>query len=203
VLRTDRPRRADYFGLLRDLWAPVDGWWQDQGAAEAGAAADRVRRDLDRGLPWQQQLVTDGCDLVVDLLPQMEQSQLAGRPVVLAVCSLFGKLLYLDLPDCVLLGVGARHSTSRLRAEPVARRLRVLADPTRLAILDHLAHGPASVGDLARAFGLAQPTVSAHVKQMRDGGLVTAQRRGSRLELSVDRAAVAALAGDLSSLVDD
>ncbi len=73
------------------------------------------------------------------------------------------------------MGLGAELGElgARARTEELARRIRVLADPTRLAILDHLRTGPRSVGDLATDFGLAQPTVSAHVKQLRQARLVT------------------------------
>jgi DNA-binding transcriptional ArsR family regulator len=125
------------------------------------------------------------------------------EPVVLAVCALFGKGLYFDLPRCQLIGLGAGLGElgARARTEELARRIRVLADPTRLAILDHLRTGPRSIGDLAVDFGLAQPTVSAHVKQLRQAGLVTAARNGSRLELSVNPETLRALASELTTVV--
>ena len=49
-------------------------------------------------------------------------------------------------------------------------------------------------------FALAQPTVSAHVKQLRQAGLVTATRTGSRLELSVNTEALATLTGELNAM---
>jgi DNA-binding transcriptional ArsR family regulator len=78
---------------------------------------------------------------------------------------------------------------------------RVLADPTRLAILDHLADGASSVGEIAQSFSLAQPTVSTHVKHLRDAGLVTSNRRGTRVEVSVNQDAVQAVASELGSLL--
>jgi ArsR family transcriptional regulator len=50
-------------------------------------------------------------------------------------------------------------------------------------------------------FDLAQPTISAHVKQLRQAGLVTATRQGPRLELSVNSEALQALASELSDAV--
>ena len=70
---------------------------------------------------------------------------------------------------------------SRPRAVPgpqsLARRLKTLADPTRLGMVDHLVQGPSTVSELARHFGIAQPTASNHVKLLRDAGLVTDVRR--------------------------
>src|SRR3954447_6104569 len=60
-----------------------------------------------------------------------------------------------------------------------------LADPTRRAILARLAHGEATVAELAEPFGLRQPTISKHLKILEEAGFVThsrdAQRRPRRL----------------------
>ncbi len=60
-----------------------------------------------------------------------------------------------------------------------------LADPTRRAILSRLARGEATVNELVAPFGLAQPTISKHLKVLESAGLVTrgrdAQRRPVRL----------------------
>ena len=55
---------------------------------------------------------------------------------------------------------------------------RSLADPTRLAIVQHLALGEHRVVDLMAHLGLAQSTVSGHLSCLRDCGLVTARAQG-------------------------
>lgn len=61
-----------------------------------------------------------------------------------------------------------------------------LADPTRRAILSHLAQGEASVTELAKPFDLSLPGVSKHLKVLQRAGLITqgrnAQWRPCRLE---------------------
>jgi DNA-binding transcriptional ArsR family regulator len=61
-----------------------------------------------------------------------------------------------------------------------------LADPTRRAILTHLAAGEATVGQLAEPFALTQQAVSKHIKVLEHAGLVSrsrvAQARPCRLE---------------------
>ena len=61
-----------------------------------------------------------------------------------------------------------------------------LADPTRRAILSRLAHGPATVNELAEPFAMTLPSVSRHVKVLEEAGLVSksreAQFRSCRLE---------------------
>lgn len=53
-----------------------------------------------------------------------------------------------------------------------------LADPNRILILYTLAEGPLNVSDLAEHLDLAQPTVSRHLKVLRERGMVSAQRGG-------------------------
>ena len=53
-----------------------------------------------------------------------------------------------------------------------------LADPTRLAIVRHLAGGEHRVVDLTTHLGLAQSTVSGHLACLRDCGLVAARPEG-------------------------
>ena len=65
-------------------------------------------------------------------------------------------------------------------AEDLAATFKALADPTRVAIISRLASGEACcVCDLTGAFDLSQPTVSHHLRILRDAGLVEAERRGT------------------------
>ena len=66
------------------------------------------------------------------------------------------------------------------QADDLARTLKVLADPARLRIVSILAAsgGEVCVCDLTEPLDLSQPTVSHHVKQLRDAGFITSERRG-------------------------
>jgi ArsR family transcriptional regulator len=65
-------------------------------------------------------------------------------------------------------------------AESLAARFRALADPTRVAIVNRLAaSAECCVCDLNAAFDLSQPTISHHLKVLRDAGLVESSRRGT------------------------
>lgn len=54
-----------------------------------------------------------------------------------------------------------------------------LADPKRILILYALAEGPRRVTDLADTLGIPQPTVSHHLRILRERGLVTAEQEGT------------------------
>ena len=56
-----------------------------------------------------------------------------------------------------------------------------LADPTRILILYLLADSPRYVSELADALDVKQPTVSHHLKVLRERGLVTTTREGNAI----------------------
>jgi ArsR family transcriptional regulator, arsenate/arsenite/antimonite-responsive transcriptional repressor len=62
----------------------------------------------------------------------------------------------------------------------LAARFKALADPTRVAIVNRLATADeCCVCDLTGAFELSQPTISHHLKVLREAGLVESSRRGT------------------------
>src|SRR5689334_13645020 len=65
-------------------------------------------------------------------------------------------------------------------AERLAETFKALADPTRVAIVNRLsAADTVCVCDLTAAFNLSQPTISHHLRILRDAGLVESERRGT------------------------
>ena len=60
-----------------------------------------------------------------------------------------------------------------------------LADPTRLILLYSLADGPRNVTELTQELNLPQPTISRHLKNLRDRGLVIAKRQGMTVQYSL------------------
>ena len=75
-------------------------------------------------------------------------------------------------PDTLPLPEPARHE--------LAARFKALADPTRVAIVNCLAAADeVCVCDLNARFELSQPTISHHLKILREAGLVDSTRRGT------------------------
>ena len=69
----------------------------------------------------------------------------------------------------------------------------VLADPTRRAIAECLAKGPAPVGQIAKGLPVSRPAVSQHLKVLSDAGLVTATANGTLRIYRLEPAAIASL----------
>lgn len=86
------------------------------------------------------------------------------------------------------------------QATTLALRFKALGDPGRLRLLSLIAaheSGEACVCDLTGPLGLSQPTVSHHLKVLREAGLVSGERRGTWVHYSVEPGALAHLAGVL------
>jgi DNA-binding transcriptional ArsR family regulator len=58
--------------------------------------------------------------------------------------------------------------------------MNALGDPTRRAIFERLAGGPRAVGALAEGLPVSRPAVSQHLRVLKDAGLVTERRDGTR-----------------------
>lgn len=67
------------------------------------------------------------------------------------------------------------------RAATTSDTFNAIAEPRRRDILDYLAPRERAVGDIVIALGLAQPSVSKHLRVLRDVGLVDVRRDGRQI----------------------
>ena len=87
-------------------------------------------------------------------------------------------------------------------AVELARRFAALADPVRLRLLSLLAtsdDGAVCACDLVEPVGKSQPTVSHHLKILREAGLVTSEKRGTNVWYAAVPAALEQLRDALSA----
>jgi DNA-binding transcriptional ArsR family regulator len=188
ALRRDPELRRRYNGLLRRAWELLRPAWEATGREVVQRACADWTQRLRRGTDYR------------DLLPGRHVAHSAGqealltqRPRIVLSPMYFVKAggFVIDMTSYVHIGGSARPADAeRLRrqeSELIASRLKVLSDGTRVALLRELALEPASVMDLARRFRLAQPTVSNHVRLLRDAGLLESRKDGARVLYSAPR----------------
>jgi DNA-binding transcriptional ArsR family regulator len=201
LLRSSPDLLQSYLELLQEVWGPINDMWQ-QALPVIEEAGRLVVAQYERGQSLET-LITAGCDILEERMPEVVTSIEAGKPLLFVPCLFFGTNMYLEFSNLIVIGTGVGQGdvVARARTESVARRLKAVADPTRLALLHSLATAPSTVGELALLFRLAQPTVSMHVKVLRESGLVRSERQGGRMRLSADAAAVEELLGELSRVV--
>jgi ArsR family transcriptional regulator, arsenate/arsenite/antimonite-responsive transcriptional repressor len=118
--------------------------------------------------------------MVVDLELSPKQKRPAGEPCCEPV-------VYPDI--------------ERRHAERMAAIAKALGDPVRLQLVDVLRKhaGKVCVCELVPLFDLSQPTVSHHLKVLREAGLVGSERRGLWAYYYVEPRALEELSGWLSS----
>jgi ArsR family transcriptional regulator, arsenate/arsenite/antimonite-responsive transcriptional repressor len=76
----------------------------------------------------------------------------------------------------------AREPLAEDQAVELSKLFKAMADPVRLRLLSLIAShagGEACVCDLTAAFDLTGPTISHHLKVLRESGLITGERRGT------------------------
>jgi len=77
--------------------------------------------------------------------------------------------------------------------EAYGSAIAALADPTRRAIFERLREGPLAVGELARGLPVSRPAVSQHLRVLKEAGLVSERRNGTRRLYRIEPDGIAAL----------
>jgi DNA-binding transcriptional ArsR family regulator len=201
-LGRDADLRKRYVAVLSDLWKAAAGRFGDQADAEATAVT------------WRERLAAGASP--VDLL---SEKHVARRPewarairdaardgtlvMTPVLCCRGGHIVSSGGVLSIAAPADAQDSLSvrRFYASEVASRLKVLSDPTRVTLLSQLACDPMSVTELARLYDLAQPTVSIHVRQLREAGLVESKKVGGRTIYSVPHDRVQQLLDETGDLL--
>ncbi|MQM26984.1 ArsR/SmtB family transcription factor [Glycomyces albidus] len=104
-----------------------------------------------------------------------------------------------ELEDCRVPLVAEPLTASQ--AERLAPSFKALGDPVRLRLLSLIAShagGEVCVCDLTEAFDLTAPTISHHLKVLKEIGLVTSERRGTWVYYRAEPAALELLSTVLS-----
>lgn len=198
-LRVDSHRRQNYVALLREVWAVLQPEGERKLMAGQRAATELTSRLA--SMPWREAIpdwAICWCTISEPLLdPAAERGELVVVPMYITDR---GKFIF-ALPDVTLLGFvpGERppdFKIARDTAEAIAARHKVVSDPTRLQLLGSLVKRGATVGELADMYELSQPTVSVHMKQLREAGLVRSVRDGAQVMYRTDAARLREILGD-------
>ncbi len=180
-LREDPELRARYRELLVDAWATVDETWEATGAAAVQAALRQWPVRVERASSVLDALPRG--HITHKYLPLLQAAERRGE-IVITPLYFAGMGHLIELPGMLLIGVGVvernRLAHRRKAAEGMVNRLKVLTDPTRVLIVMLHSTQAMSIGDLVEELGLSQPTISVHVRQLRDAGLLDVRRDGGR-----------------------
>ncbi len=115
---------------------------------------------------------------------------------------------YLPLDDATACAYAPviREPLSISAAADIAAKLKALSDPVRLRLFSLVAShagGEACVCDISGDFDVTQPTISHHLKVLKDAGLLASERRGSWVYYSVRTETLMTLSSVLSIVAAD
>jgi ArsR family transcriptional regulator len=203
-LRQDAEARHLYREILQEVWQPASDAWERRGHARVVKACADWRARLDTGAGIEE--------LVPPRHPLTRAEQLGFEDLLthrmefavspLHFCMSGGHVA--DLGDFVHIAVPASdlHPVRKVRdAAFVADRLRVLAEPTRVHILIQLFSAPAGVMEVARVLRMSQPTVSGHLKVLRNASLIQPRKVGARTVFMASRKRVERLLEDARATI--
>jgi DNA-binding transcriptional ArsR family regulator len=81
--------------------------------------------------------------------------------------------------------MGVPHALTDDLVGLIAERFRVLSEPTRIKLLDHLREGEATVVELTEAIGTTQQNLSKHLGVLHRAGVVARRRQGNFVYYSI------------------
>lgn len=86
------------------------------------------------------------------------------------------------------MGVTQSHLFTEEQNE-IAQLAKAIAHPARIAILQHLIKSKSCInGDLVLEIGLAQATISQHLRELKDAGLIQGTIEGTRVNYCINQA---------------
>jgi DNA-binding transcriptional ArsR family regulator len=85
------------------------------------------------------------------------------------------------------------HPLSDELVDLIARRFRLIAEPTRIRVLDELRDGEQTVSSLAARMGAGQQNVSKHLTVLADAGVVARRKDGNHVYYRIADASVLGL----------
>lgn len=186
-LKHSRELRQSYIEMLSQLWAVLEPLWLKEGLEEARRASELFRAkyqqtgDVLEALPPHHftQLEADA--------QEIRASQKKGVLVVVPLYFALGGGFNFDMADAHYIGYGIQserfYEDLSAQAQATAASMKALADPTRLMLLTLIAryeNFALTVSDLAKQLGVSQPTVSGHLKLLKEAGLVTLEKHGNK-----------------------
>jgi len=201
-LQQDPETAIAWLTLMEEVATAFASQWEAEGRVAVELAVRAQSPVAARSNGWPDLVRDPACNWGT-LVPDLGQRTLAaGGEVVLIPSWLARKSFLLSFGDLVLIGCGTGEvSLPSDATRAAARRLKALADPTRLAVVEQLAVRPRAVGELARDLQMAQPTISNHVRLLREAGVIRYGVRPHQRQLQVDADGVSELLEELRTLI--
>jgi DNA-binding transcriptional ArsR family regulator len=211
MVRLEDPSLAgDLRDLVARLWQALAPAWQRDGRAAVQRAADEFAEAFDRSGSVLAALPQHHFTRFEQTAHSIREGEQRGRVVVVPLYFASTGGFNFQIDDGHYVGYGLQSETiferTAARVGTLAGRVKTLGDPTRLmalTLVGRFASLRLTVGDLAEHIGVSQPTLSGHLKLLREAGLVSVERRGNKSYYALERESVRQLLRDLDEALLD
>ena len=173
--------------LLGRLWEALEPGWEGGGLAAAQAAAREVNSALAEHGDVMEALPRHHFAQFENMSGSLRDAFAKGRLRIVPLAFAEGGGFHLMGESVTAVGFGLHgekvHEAVERRVADAAVGAKALADPTRLMLLSLIGRYRTmsmTVGDLANQLAVSQPTVSGHLKLLREAGLITTERKGNK-----------------------
>jgi ArsR family transcriptional regulator, arsenate/arsenite/antimonite-responsive transcriptional repressor len=203
----DPAKLSSYQRLLLELWQEMRPAWEGEGVGRVRAECERMNRELGAGADTLAVLPAKHFARFEAFREMVQRFQEEGNVLLTPLFFIGGGGHSFDLGGQLFVGFGLEGDSSLRKKEQdaaaLAARTKAFADPTRLMILALICDFSATltVSDIATLFGITQPTVSGHLKLLKEAGLVSFTKKGNKSFYCADVEAIERLLGELKVFV--
>ena len=183
----DGGRATEIREVLARLWSVLEPRWRSDGRAVARAAAEHFLEAFDAKGDVLSALPPHHFAQFEASAERIRAAQARNQIDVIPLYFASQGGFIFNVHDAWCIGYGLQteqaFADTEARVRDIAARMKAYADPTRLMLLTLLArYGrlTPTVGDLASQLGVSQPTVSGHLRLLRDAGLVRLEKDGTK-----------------------
>jgi DNA-binding transcriptional ArsR family regulator len=201
-------RRLRFVSLLEELWAWLEPMWKAEGLAHAKKASVEFNENFSQTQDILAALPAHHFVQFESSAQTVRQAMQRGSVTVIPLFFASSGGFSFDFSGNHFVGYGIQtedvHQRLFLQVAAAANRVKALADPTRLMLLTLLAryqHFEMSVSDFANQLGVTQPTISGHLKLLREAEFVTLEKKGNRSLYQVNQEAFQAALLEVSGFV--
>ncbi len=182
---------------LGDLWSWLEPTWQREGHLRVDEACQDFRHKFAEANDVVGALPSHHFVQFEHAAAHIREAARSKRVLVIPLFHATDGGVNLDLVSVQVIAYGLQSERMfeavHARVSEAARAAKALGDPTRLMMLTLIArYGrfALTVGDLARQLDVSQPTVSGHLRNLRELGFVTLSKKGTRSYYHLDADAV-------------
>lgn len=199
-----------YQSLVERLWQVLKPVWHREGKTSVDTACatflENLRETDDVLSAIPKHHFTQFESSAKGIHDSQEKGKLRVIPLYFASSGGFN----FEFEDFHYLGFGLQsehyHNQIAQKVEAVALTLKALSDPTRLLLLtliDRYSNFSLTVSDLAKQLSVSQPTVSGHLKVLKEADLVTLEKRGNKSFYQLNHDSVTQVTAALIKLLNN